>query len=169
MYLDALVLQPAGPKAGSADTTATTGAPPPGAPPAAPSGGGWISFLPILMILPVFFLMSRRNKKEAEARGSLKKGDQVASTAGLVGELMEMDERFAKVKIGPGITVKMLASSLMPLDPAPAKKEPEKSEDKADKSDDKPAKSDEKAAKSDDKAAKSDGKSSKPATAAAKS
>ena len=169
MYLDALVLQPAGPKAGSADTTATTGAPAPGAPPAAPSGGGWISFLPILMILPVFFLMSRRNKKEADARGSLKKGDQVASTAGLVGELMEMDERFAKVKIGPGITVKMLASSLMPLDPGPAKKEPEKTDAK---SDDKTAKSDDKTAKSDDKAAKSDDKadkSAKPTTAAAKS
>jgi len=158
VYLDALVLQPAGPKAGS-DTTATTAAPgaPAGAPPAAPPGGGWISFLPILMILPVFFLMSRRNKKEAEARSSLKKGDQVASQAGLVGELMEMDDRFAKVKIGPGITVKMLASSLMPLDPGPTKKEPEKTEDKAEKAD----KSDK-----DDKPAKS---SSKPATAAAKS
>lgn len=153
MYLDAIVLQPAGPKAGTGDTTATTAAPgaPPGAPPAAPPGGGWISFLPILMILPVFFLMSRRNKKEAEARGSLKKGDQVAS-GGLVGELIEMDERFAKVKVGPGITVKMLASSLMPLDPV-------KVEDK------------EKAADKNEKSDKSDKstKSEKPAAAAAKS
>ena len=138
MHLEALMLEPAGPKAGSGDTTTTTtstGAPPaqPGPAPSA-GGGSWITFLPILMILPVFFLMSRRNKKEAAARQNLKKGDQVVSTAGLVGELVEMDDRFAKVKIGPGVTVKMLVSSLSPLDPTPAKEpEPAPKEDKSKK------------------------------------
>jgi preprotein translocase subunit YajC len=119
VHLAAFTLEPAGPKAGTIDVpSAPAGggagnqAPPP--------GGGWITFLPMLMILPVFWLMSRKNKKEAEARSKLKKGDQVVSQAGLVGELVDMDERFAKVKIGPGVTVKMLSSSLSPLDAAPA-------------------------------------------------
>jgi len=69
-------------------------------------------FLPILILLPFFFLMSRRQKKEQAERSKLKKGDRVVSNSGLVGELMEMDDRLAKVKIAPGTTVTMLASSI---------------------------------------------------------
>jgi preprotein translocase subunit YajC len=74
-----------------------------------------------LMFVPVLFLMFRRNKKEQDARAKLKKGDRIASQSGLVGELVELDARFAKVKLGPGNTVTMLASSILPLDAAPAK------------------------------------------------
>jgi len=88
-----------------------------GAPPqAAPPGGGLIMFLPLLLLVPFLFMSFRRQKKEQEARGKLKKGDQVVSQSGLVGELMEMDERFAKVKIAPGTTVKMLLSTVSPLE-----------------------------------------------------
>jgi preprotein translocase subunit YajC len=76
----------------------------------------------LLMFVPILFLMFRRNKKEQEARKSLKKGDRIASQSGLVGELVELDERFAKVKLGPGNTVTMLASSIQPLEAAPASK-----------------------------------------------
>jgi preprotein translocase subunit YajC len=89
------------------------GAPPPAA---GPPGGGIIMFLPLLLLVPFLLLSFRRQKKEQEARGKLKKGDQVVSQSGLVGELMEMDERFAKVKIAPGTTVKMLLTSVSPLD-----------------------------------------------------
>lgn len=74
--------------------------------------------MPILMMLvifvPFFLLMSRRQKKEANARSALKKGDRVMSNAGLVGELVEMDERIAKVKIAPGVTVQILANTVSP-------------------------------------------------------
>jgi len=95
----------------------TAGAPPQssGAP-----GGGIIMFLPLLLLVPFLLLSFRRQKKEQEARGKLKKGDQVVSQSGLVGELMEMNERFVKVKIAPNTTMKMLASSVSPLDATPA-------------------------------------------------
>jgi preprotein translocase subunit YajC len=78
--------------------------------------------LMLLIMVPFLFLMFRRNKKEQEARAKLKKGDRVVSQSGLVGELIEMDERFAKVKIAPGTTVQMLTSSLGPLEAAGEKK-----------------------------------------------
>lgn len=114
--------QNVGPKAG------TPGVAQPDAPPAGGSGGGGgsppggalVTFLPFLMLVPFLFLMFRRNKKEAEQRSKLKKGDRVVSQSGLVGELVEMDDRFAKVKIAPGTTVQMLTSSLAPLDPVAA-------------------------------------------------
>ena len=75
--------------------------------------------MPILMMLvifvPFFLLMSRRQKKEAQARSSLKKGDRVMSTGGILGDLVEMDDRIAKVKIAPGITVQMLANNISPF------------------------------------------------------
>jgi preprotein translocase subunit YajC len=95
----------------------------------APSGGGQSAssplsgFMPILMMLvifvPFFLLMSRRQKKETQARSSLKKGDRVSSTSGLVGELVEMDDRIAKVKIAPGVTVQFLANTVSPFVEAP--------------------------------------------------
>jgi preprotein translocase subunit YajC len=82
-------------------------------------------FMPILMMLvifvPFFLLMSRRQKKEASARASLKKGDRVMTNAGLVGELVEMDDRIAKVKIAPGVTVQIVANTVSPFVEAAAK------------------------------------------------
>ena len=76
--------------------------------------------LPFLILVPFLFLSFRRNKKEQEARGKLKKGDRVLTQAGLIGELMDMDDRIAKVKIAPGTTVQVLASALSPFDTSPA-------------------------------------------------
>ena len=36
------------------------------------------------------------------------------STAGLIGELVEMDERIAKVKISPSVTVQLVANTISP-------------------------------------------------------
>ncbi len=88
-----------------------------------PQGSPIMMFLPFLIMIPFFFLMSRKQKKEQEARAKLKKGDQVVTQAGLIGELVEHDERISKLKIAPGTTVRVLTSSLGPLDAAPAKAE----------------------------------------------
>jgi preprotein translocase subunit YajC len=78
---------------------------------------------PILMMLvifvPFFLLMSRRQKKESQARASLKKGDRVMTNAGLIGELIEMDDRVAKVKISPGVNVQIVANTVSPYVDAP--------------------------------------------------
>jgi preprotein translocase subunit YajC len=130
VHLSGLALQnvqpsPAPVSEPGAQGTPGVAVPAPGAGAQSPSSGGspFFSLAMVLMFVPILFLMFRRNKKEQEARGKLKKGDRIVSQSGLVGELMEMDERFAKVKLGPGNTVTMLASSLQPLDPTPAKSE----------------------------------------------
>ena len=113
-------LQQVAPKAGTPGVAEPQGAP------AGPGGGQQqgnpiMMFLPFLIMIPFFFLMSRRQKKEQEARAKLKKGDQVVTQAGLIGELVETDERISKLKIAPGTTVRVLTSSLGPLE-APASK-----------------------------------------------
>jgi preprotein translocase subunit YajC len=128
VHLSGLALQNVTPNPASAPAApATPGisvAANPGAAPQPPPPGGspFFTLAMVLMFVPILFLMFRRNKKEQEARSKLKKGDRIVSQSGLVGELMEMDERFAKVKLGPGNTVTMLTSSLQPLDPVASAK-----------------------------------------------
>jgi preprotein translocase subunit YajC len=100
-----------------------------GPPAAAPQQGSPLSgfIMPLMMLVifvPFFLLMNRKQKKEAHARASLKKGDRVMTNAGLIGELVETDERIAKVKISPGVTVQMVANTISPFaepEKAPAK------------------------------------------------
>lgn len=128
-------LEPPGAKAGT--NAEPQGAPAPAAPAAGtqqkpqqpPPGPMGILASPLFMLVifvPFIWLMFRRNKKEQEARSKLKKGDRVVGGSGLVGELMDVDERFAKVKIAPGVTVQMVVSSVSPLD---AGKQPEPTKD----------------------------------------
>ena len=124
---DLLLAQNVQPKATSPGTVSDSA-------PLSSSGGGQgqsalAGFLPLLMMLvifvPFFFLMSRRQKKETAARASLKKGDRVVTNAGLIGQLVEMTDEIAKVKIADGVKVLILANTISPF--VEAAKEPAKS------------------------------------------
>jgi preprotein translocase subunit YajC len=98
----------------------------PGAAPA-PGAGGFMGspmFMIVMMLAvfaPILFMNSRRQKKESAARSQMKKGDRVVSTTGLLGELIELTDGEAKVKLAPGVTVQMLANVISPYAPAQAK------------------------------------------------
>jgi preprotein translocase subunit YajC len=123
---DLLLAQNVPAKAGTPGVAVDTQAPAPGAPAQQQSSGSPLAgFMPILMMLvifvPFFLLMSRRQKKEKVARESLKRGDRVMTNAGLVGELVEMDNKLARVKIAPGVTVQIVANTVTPfVDPGGA-------------------------------------------------
>jgi preprotein translocase subunit YajC len=91
-----------------------------------PLGGLTPLLLMLVIFVPFFFMMSRRQKIEQQARASLKKGDRVMTTAGLIGELVEMDDRVARLKVAPGVSLQVLANTLSPFaetDKAPPAKE----------------------------------------------
>jgi preprotein translocase subunit YajC len=112
------VVVPDAPAAGAAGT--------PGA--AGPGGGGGFMGSPMFMVVmmlavfaPILFMNSRRQKKESQARAQMKKGDRVVSTTGLIGELVELTDGEAKVKLAPGVTVQMMSNVISPYAPAQAK------------------------------------------------
>ena len=119
--MSASFFQNTGPKAGTPGVAADPAAPS-GQGQASPPGAGSMMpmLLPILILVPFLLMSFRRQKKEQEARSKLKKGDKVVTQAGLIGELVDMDERIAKVKIAPGTTVQVLASSVSSYEPAAA-------------------------------------------------
>jgi preprotein translocase subunit YajC len=79
-------------------------------------GGGFAMLFPILLLLPLFFLLfwsSRsQQKKQAAALAALKKGDRVVLQSGLIGRIVEMGDRIAKVEIAPGVKVEVAKSGL---------------------------------------------------------
>lgn len=115
MTTELLSLQNVQPKAGTPGVAQDAPPPSGGGGGSPPPGSALVSFLPFLILIPFFFLMFRRQKNEQAARSKLKKGDKVVSSSGLIGELVELDERIAKVKIAPGTTVQMLPSSISPF------------------------------------------------------
>jgi preprotein translocase subunit YajC len=117
--------QAVGPKASPGSPPPATGTTQDSAPPSQqqpPPPNMWVWLMPMLVVMAVMLFMNRnQRKKDAEVRSKLKKGDRVVSQSGLIGELIEMDDRLAKVKIAPGCNVQMLVSSVSPFEVATAK------------------------------------------------
>jgi preprotein translocase subunit YajC len=98
--------------------------------PAGLGGGGMQSLIFLLLIIVVFyfFMIRPQVKKQKEAtnfRGSLKKGDKVATTGGIFGKITDVKDRTVTVEIADNVIVKVDKTAVMadPGDkPAPAKK-----------------------------------------------
>ncbi|MCC6667679.1 MAG: preprotein translocase subunit YajC [Polyangiaceae bacterium] len=95
-----------------------TQAPPPSG--GEPPGGGMSMLFPILLMAPLLFIMfwssRKQQKKAAAAIAELKKGDRVLTQSGLVGKLVEVGGRYAKVELAPGVKVELLKSGLLGKD-----------------------------------------------------
>jgi preprotein translocase subunit YajC len=98
---------------------------PTSAPVAPPAGGsdatGLGPMLPmLLMIAPLFLLMwwmSRsQQKRQEKALSDLKKGDRVLTQSGLVGKLVDLGDRYAKVEVAAGVKLEVLKTSLLGRD-----------------------------------------------------
>lgn len=75
-------------------------------------GEGALSFLPlILMFVVVYFFMIRpQQKKQKEQREfleSLKKGDEVVTTGGIYGKIVEMSDDVVTIDIGKSIRMRV--------------------------------------------------------------
>ncbi|MBN2193808.1 MAG: preprotein translocase subunit YajC [Polyangiaceae bacterium] len=72
------------------------------------------------MIAPLFILMwwmSRSQaKRQEKALAEIKKGDRVLTQSGLVGKLLEIGDRYAKLEIAAGVKVDVLKTTLLGRD-----------------------------------------------------
>ena len=84
--------------------------------------------LPLLLLV---FMTRNQSKKQKELEASLKVGDRVVTQSGLIGKILDMGERTAKVEIAPGVNVQMLKSAIQGPDVVPAAKDGDKSKDAA--------------------------------------
>ncbi len=74
----------------------------------------------LLMLVPLLLLMwwmgRSQQKRQEKTLSALKKGDKVITQSGLIGKLLEVGDRYAKVELAPGVKVELLKTSLLGKD-----------------------------------------------------
>jgi preprotein translocase subunit YajC len=78
---------------------------------------GWVSFLPIIGMVAIFWFLiirpqMRQQKVQREKIASVKKGDQVVTAGGLLGRVTKVDEQYAEIEIAPNVRVKAVKSTI---------------------------------------------------------
>lgn len=74
-------------------------------------GSGFLSMLPMLIIFAglFYFLLVRpqqkRAKQQRELMGALHSGDEVVTTAGIVGRISKMQDNYATIEISKGVEI----------------------------------------------------------------
>ncbi len=81
-----------------------------------------MSFLPIVIIFILFFFMIIRPqmKQAKETRAmvtALKKGDEVATTGGVIGKVIKVSDSFVSIEIAPDTVVNVQKASVVTLLP----------------------------------------------------
>jgi preprotein translocase subunit YajC len=115
--------RPAGPQAQSAPAAPAVGAPGDAGAPPPPSPGaiGWFPFLLLIpFVLLLIFSSRSQQKKQQKMLAELKKGDRVLTSGGMVGKLVELGDRYAKVEIAPGVKIEVVKNGLLGRDTAEA-------------------------------------------------
>jgi preprotein translocase subunit YajC len=84
---------------------------------AAAAPPGWLSFLPIVGMVAIFWFLiirpqMRQQKAHREKVASVKKGDQVVTAGGLLGKVTKVDEQYAEVEIAQGVRVKVVKATI---------------------------------------------------------
>ncbi len=101
----------------------------------APAQGGdpgLMGFLPLILIFVIFyFLLMRpqikRAKEHRKMVESLSKSDEIATSGGLLGRIIKVDDNFLTLEIADGVRVKVQKNSVSSLLPKGTLKESKES------------------------------------------
>ena len=77
-----------------------------------------VSLLPLIVIFGLFYLFMIRPQRQRQRRQSvllqeLAIGDEVQTTAGMFGNIVQLSDEFAWVELAPGTTIKMLRRAVI--------------------------------------------------------
>lgn len=89
---------------------------------AAPQGDPFMSFLPLIILVVLFWFMlirpqMKRSKEHREMLGKLAKGDEVVTSGGVAGVVREIGENYLTVEIAENVPVKMQKSAIISVLP----------------------------------------------------
>lgn len=86
------------------------------------SDGGLLGMLPLVLIFVLFYFMlirpqTKRAKEQKNMVEALAKGDEIVTSGGLLGKIIEVDDSFLRVNIADGVEVKLQRQSVSTLVP----------------------------------------------------
>ncbi len=89
---------------------------------AAPQGDPFMSFLPLIILVVLFWFMlirpqMKRAREHREMLGKLAKGDEVITSGGLAGVVREIGENYLTVEIADNVPVKVQKSAVVSVLP----------------------------------------------------
>lgn len=101
-----------------------------GAAGAAPGGGDiFMQFLPLVLVLVVFYFLLIRPQQQARKRhlemiSNLKKGDVVVTSGGLIGKVKSLQDDEVRLELSPNVDVRVVRATIAEVrsktEPAPA-------------------------------------------------
>jgi preprotein translocase subunit YajC len=85
--------------------------------PADPNASPWLSLLPFVLILGIFYVMvllpmKRRQKKVADFQSALKIGDKVITTGGIYGTITRLGEQHIQLQIAPQVRIDVARAAI---------------------------------------------------------
>lgn len=88
--------------------------------PATGDGGLSLIFMVLFVVFIYFFLIRPQSKRAKEHRnmvGSLAKGDEVTTTGGVLGRIMELGENYILLEVAEGVNMKVQKNAIGSLLP----------------------------------------------------
>lgn len=84
---------------------------------AAAAPPAWISFLPIVGMIAIFWFLiirpqMKRQKEHQTKIAGVKKGDQVVTAGGLVGKVLKVDDTYVELELGTNVRVKAVKQTI---------------------------------------------------------
>jgi preprotein translocase subunit YajC len=80
--------------------------------------GGLGMFLPLILIFVVFYFLmirpqAKQQKKHQEFVSSLKKGDEVVTTGGVIGRVVQVEDRAVQIDVGGGMKLRIVKAQIV--------------------------------------------------------
>ncbi len=84
---------------------------------AAQQPNAFVQFLPLILLVVLFYFMlirpqMKRNREHRDMLGKLVKGDEVVTTGGLAGKIVTIGEAYVAVEIAENVNIKIQKSSV---------------------------------------------------------
>lgn len=90
---------------------------------AAPAqGAGVMDFLPLFALVAVFYFLilrpqQKRSKEVKTMLSAMQKGDEVATTGGVLGRVSKLGETYVSIEVSEGVTINVQKSAIQTILP----------------------------------------------------
>ena len=86
------------------------------------SGAGITDFLPLFALVAVFYFLilrpqQKRSKEVKQMLEAMQKGDEVATTGGVIGRVVKVGESYIAIEVAEGVTLNVQKSAVQTILP----------------------------------------------------